>query len=66
MGLHLFQAAREIAATTLTINAHMYIEISDNFLILLIEIWFGDDDVIFLDDNASCHGVNGITVEKRR
>ena len=45
----------EIALITSTINAHVYIEILDNFLIPLIENWFGDCKVIFLDDDASYH-----------
>ena len=35
----------------------MHIEILDNLTILSIENWFGDDEVIFQHDNASCHGV---------
>ena len=30
------------------------------FLIPSIENWFGDDEVIFQDDNASCYWVKGI------
>ena len=29
--------------------------IVDNFLIPSIENWSGDDEVIFQDDDASCH-----------
>ena len=32
---------------TSIINAHVYMEIQDNFLILSIENWFGDVEVIF-------------------
>ena len=38
-----------------TINAYAHIEILNNFLIPLIENWFGDDEIIFQDDYASCH-----------
>ena len=38
-----------------TINAHVYNEILDNFLIPSIENWFGDNEVIFQEDNTSCH-----------
>ena len=34
-----------------TINAHLLLEIMDNFLIPSIENWFGDE-VIFQDGNA--------------
>ena len=30
------------------LSVHLYSEILDNFLILLIENWFGDEEVIFL------------------
>ena len=38
-----------------TINVHVYTEIQDNFLVASIENWFDDIEVIFQDDNASCH-----------
>ena len=38
---------------TPTIN--VYIKIRDNFLILSIENWFRDDEVICLGDNLSCY-----------
>ena len=52
---------------TSTINAHVYIEIQDNFLIPFIENWFGDEEVIFQYDNVSCHKAKGIKafIEKR-
>ena len=50
----LFKTHGEIAALTSIINAHLYIEILDNFLIQSAENWFGDE-VNFQDDNASCH-----------
>ena len=43
-----------------TINAHVYIEIPDNFLIALIENWFGDDEVILKNDNTSRRGARRI------
>ena len=33
------------------------IKILDNFLIPLIEDWFSDKELIFQNDNASCHRV---------
>ena len=36
-------------------NTHVYIEILDNFFIPWIENWFGDDEIIFQGDYASCH-----------
>ena len=36
-----------MAIITLTINALVYIEILDDFLISLIENWFGGDEIIF-------------------
>ena len=36
---------------TLTINAHVYVENLDNFIIPSIENWFGDHIVIFENDN---------------
>ena len=44
-----------MAIITSTINAHAYIEILDNILILSIENWSCDDEFIFYYDNASCH-----------
>lgn len=43
-----FIGQRDMAVITLTINAHVYIEIPVDFLIPSIESWFGDDKVIFL------------------
>ena len=34
-----------MAIITSTINVYVYIEIGDNFLIPLIENWFGDDEI---------------------
>ena len=50
-----FKEPREMVVITSTISAHVYLEILDNFLIPLIENWFGDDEVIFQDDDTSCH-----------
>ena len=36
-----------MAIITSTINAHVYIEILNNFLILSIENWFCDNEAIF-------------------
>lgn len=44
-----------IAIIALTISVHVYSEILDDFLISLIENWFDDDEVIFPNNNASCH-----------
>uniref|UniRef100_A0A672STN9 Tc1-like transposase DDE domain-containing protein n=1 Tax=Sinocyclocheilus grahami TaxID=75366 RepID=A0A672STN9_SINGR len=43
----------EMAILISTVNAQVYIEILDTFLIPSIEKKLGD--VIFQDDNASCH-----------
>ena len=42
-----------------TTNAHVNIKILNNFLIQLIENWFGDE-VIFQDDNTSWNREKGI------
>ena len=38
-----------------TVNFQIYIDILDHFLILLTDNAFGDEDVVFQDDNTSCH-----------
>uniref|UniRef100_A0A3Q3AMG8 Tc1-like transposase DDE domain-containing protein n=1 Tax=Kryptolebias marmoratus TaxID=37003 RepID=A0A3Q3AMG8_KRYMA len=45
----------EMAVITCLINAQVYIDILDTFLIPSIERMFGDDEIIFQDDSASCH-----------
>ncbi len=45
----------EMAVITSSINAQVYVDILDTFLIPSVERMFGDDDIIFQDDNASCH-----------
>ena len=45
---------------TSTISALVYIEILDNFLTPSIEDLFGDYEVIFQNDNATCHRAKGI------
>ena len=40
------------------INQRDYIDVLEHFFIPSIEDHFGDDDVIFQDDNASCHTAN--------
>ena len=49
-----------MASITSTINAHVYIEILDNFLIPSIENCFFEDEVNFQDDNAYCYRVKMI------
>ena len=43
----LFKGLVKIAIITSTINAHVYIEVLNNFLIPSIENWFSGDEVIF-------------------
>uniref|UniRef100_A0A3B1IEA9 Tc1-like transposase DDE domain-containing protein n=1 Tax=Astyanax mexicanus TaxID=7994 RepID=A0A3B1IEA9_ASTMX len=45
----------EMTVVNSTINAQVYIDILDSFLIPSIEQMFGDNEIIFQDDNASCH-----------
>uniref|UniRef100_A0A3B5QEL9 Transposase Tc1-like domain-containing protein n=1 Tax=Xiphophorus maculatus TaxID=8083 RepID=A0A3B5QEL9_XIPMA len=45
----------EMTVVNSSINAQVYIDILDSFLIPSIEQMFGDDEIIFQDDNASCH-----------
>lgn len=45
----------EMAVVKSSINAQVYIDILDSFLIPSIENMFGDGEIIFQDDNASCH-----------
>ena len=40
---------------TSKINAHVYIKNREHFLIPLIENWYADNEVIFQDNNLSCH-----------
>ena len=49
--------SREIAIITSIVNIEIYIQVLDHFLIPLIENIFDDKQVIFLDDNASSHGM---------
>ena len=51
---------KEISIITSTINTHVYMEILDNFLIPSTENLFGNDEVIFRDNNASCHRIKEI------
>ena len=37
----------EMEIITSTINAHVYIEILNNFSFLPIQNWFGNDEIIF-------------------
>ncbi|CAJ0964526.1 unnamed protein product [Ranitomeya imitator] len=45
----------ESAVITASINAQVYVDILDSFIIPSIERMFGDDEMIFQDENASCH-----------
>ena len=45
-----FKGPGEMAIIISTINALVYIDILDKFLITLIENWFGDDEVIFQNE----------------
>lgn len=45
----------EIAIITSTVNAEVYTQILDGFLIPSVEKMFGNDEFVFQDDNASCH-----------
>ena len=45
---------------TSAINAHLYIEILNNFLIPSIENWFSHDEVIFDNDKASGYCAKGM------
>ena len=45
---------------TSTINAEVSIEVLENFLIMIIDNWFGDDEVIFQNDDATCQKAKGI------
>ncbi|CAJ0921952.1 unnamed protein product [Ranitomeya imitator] len=56
-----------MAVITSSINAQVYVDILDTFLIPSIERMFGDDEIIFQDDNASCHRAKTVKpfLEKR-
>ena len=45
----------ELAVIKTTVNFRIYIDILDHFLIPSIDNAFGDEDVVFQDDNVSCH-----------
>ena len=49
-----------MAIITSTVSAQVYIEILDTCLVPSIENRFGDDDVIFQDDNASCRRAKSV------
>ena len=49
-----FKEPGDLAIVISTINTKAYIEILDNFIIPRIENYFVDE-IIFQDDNASCH-----------
>ena len=50
----LIKGLGEMEIITSTINVHVHIEIQFNFIITSIENWFGDEEAIFQNDNASC------------
>ena len=45
----------ELAVVKTTVNSRIYIDILDRILIPSIDNAFGDENVVFQDDNASCH-----------
>uniref|UniRef100_A0A8B9RED8 Tc1-like transposase DDE domain-containing protein n=1 Tax=Astyanax mexicanus TaxID=7994 RepID=A0A8B9RED8_ASTMX len=45
----------EMTVVNSSINAQVYIDILDSFLIPSIEQMFGGDEINFQDDSASCH-----------
>ena len=49
-----------MAVITSSINAQVYVDILDTFLIPSFERMFGDDEIIFQDDNASCHRAKSV------
>lgn len=53
----------EMAANTSSINAQVYVDILDTFLIPSVDRKFGDDDfeMIFQDDNASKRHVRSMS-----
>ena len=67
LGCMSFNEHKEKAISNLTINAHVDIEFLDNVLIPWIENWFGDNEIIFQNNNASCHkGVKAFLLERNR
>ena len=48
-----FKEQGDIAIITSTINEPLYIGILDNFQILSVKNWIGNDEGILGDDNAS-------------
>lgn len=49
------KSLEEMAIITSTVKAQDYTQISDTFLIPLIESKIDDDDAIFQNDNVSCY-----------
>ena len=45
----------KLAVVKTTVNSGIYIDILDHILIPSIDNAFGDKDVVFKHDNASCH-----------
>lgn len=49
-----------LEAITFLVNAQVYIEVLDTFVIPSVKRRFGDEDVISQDDNASRHRAKSI------
>ena len=45
----------ELSVIKTTANSRICIDILDHFLIPSIDSAFGDEDILFLDDNEFCH-----------
>lgn len=56
------KSLEEMAIITSTVKAQDYTQISDTFLIPLIESKIDDDDAIFQNDNVSCYRGKSIQV----
>ena len=55
-----FKIRVKMAISASTVNSHVYIAIPDNIPISSIENWFGNNEDIIQDDNASCDRTKGI------
>ena len=60
------KAAGRISIIPSTINANVYIEIHNNVPIPSIKNLFGDDEVIFQDNKASCEKAKWMKVFLRK
>ena len=54
-GLHVNKESDELAVIKTTVNSRIYIHILDHFLIPSIDNAVKYEDVVFQDDNTSCH-----------